>query len=160
MPICHIKITPESRAPSLRSLGSPLTFEVDGDDEHTLTLDHLAMSYPPGFGAAPPGFASQPNGNANSAMDGDFFGQLSQDEIAKKARKWRAGQKRRFNEKRRTGGGAGIDFGKAVSLGGTGRSVLLVVRTQGECGTLIGRFSGGHSDGRCGGVGEVEADDV
>lgn len=46
-------------------------------------------------------------------MEGDFFGQLSPEEIEKKARKWRTGQKRRFNEKRRTGGGAGVDFGKA-----------------------------------------------
>ena len=49
-------------------------------------------------------------------MDGDFFGQLSPEEIEKKSRKWRTGQKRRFNEKRRRGGGAGVDFGKAVSL--------------------------------------------
>jgi len=49
-------------------------------------------------------------------MDGDFFGQLSALEIEKKSRKWRTGQKRRFNEKRRTGGGAGINFGKAVSI--------------------------------------------
>jgi hypothetical protein len=73
------------------------------------------MSAPPGFGA-PPGFppqGSQPNGE--SRMDGDFFGQLSPEEIEKKARKWRTSQKKRFNEKRRTGGGAGVDFGKAVS---------------------------------------------
>ncbi|GFZ44084.1 Complexed with cdc5 protein 6 [Saitozyma sp. JCM 24511] len=71
------------------------------------------MSAPPGFGA-PPGFppqGSQPNGE--SRMDGDFFGQLSPEEIEKKARKWRTSQKKRFNEKRRTGGGAGVDFGKA-----------------------------------------------
>ncbi|WWC70357.1 pre-mRNA-processing-splicing factor 8 [Kwoniella pini CBS 10737] len=74
------------------------------------------MSAPPGFGAAPPGFggsSSQPNGNGESRMDGDFFGQLSQDEIEKKARKWRQSQKRRFDPKRRQGGGGGIDFGKA-----------------------------------------------
>ena len=47
-------------------------------------------------------------------MAGDFFGQLSQDEIAKKSRKWRQTQKKRFNEKRRRGGGGGVDFGKAV----------------------------------------------
>lgn len=49
-------------------------------------------------------------------MDGNFFGQLSQEEIEKKARKWRTSQRKRFNEKRRTGGGAGIDMGKAVSF--------------------------------------------
>ncbi len=69
------------------------------------------MSYPPGFGAALG--SHQPNGD--SRMDGDFFGQLSPEEIEKKSRKWRTGQKRRFNEKRRRGGGAGVDFGKAVS---------------------------------------------
>lgn len=46
-------------------------------------------------------------------MEGDFFGQLSPAEIEKKARKWRTSQKRKYNEKRKTGGGAGIDFGKA-----------------------------------------------
>jgi pre-mRNA-processing factor 8 len=77
------------------------------------------MSAPPGFGA-PPGFAGQPNGGPSSLerMDGDFFGTLSKEEIEKKARKWRAGQKRKFNEKRKAGGGGGIDFGKAVSSGG------------------------------------------
>lgn len=49
-------------------------------------------------------------------MDGDFFGQLSPEEIEKKARKWRTSQKRKYNEKRRKGGGAGVDFGKAVSV--------------------------------------------
>lgn len=49
-------------------------------------------------------------------MDGDFFGQLSKEEIEKKARKWRTTQKRRWNEKRKAGGGGGIDFGKAVSV--------------------------------------------
>lgn len=49
-------------------------------------------------------------------MEGDFFGQLSQEEIDKKARKWRQSQKRRFNSKRRQGGGGGVDFGKAVSI--------------------------------------------
>lgn len=75
------------------------------------------MSAPPGFGA-PPGFAAQPNGGPSSSerMDGDFFGTLSQAEIDKKARKWRTSQKRRFNEKRKAGGGGGIDFGKAVSI--------------------------------------------
>jgi len=48
-------------------------------------------------------------------MEGDFFGQLTPDEIEKKARKWRQSQKKRFNEKRRRGGGGGIDMGKAVS---------------------------------------------
>lgn len=74
------------------------------------------MSAPPGFGGAPPGFP-QPNGNGGGerGMEGDFFGQLSQEEIEKKARKWRTTQKRRFNEKRKAGGGGGIDFGKAVS---------------------------------------------
>ncbi|KAK6910277.1 pre-mRNA-processing-splicing factor 8 [Kwoniella mangroviensis CBS 8507] len=75
------------------------------------------MSAPPGFGnlPPPPGFAQQqPNGEGeDSRMDGDFFGQLSQDEIEKKARKWRQSQKRRFDTKRRQGGGGGIDFGKA-----------------------------------------------
>ncbi|ODN79735.1 pre-mRNA-processing-splicing factor 8 [Cryptococcus amylolentus CBS 6039] len=61
---------------------------------------------PPGF--APPGFPAAPNGS-----EGDFFGNLSQDEIAKKARKWRQSQKRKFDVKRRQGGGGGIDFGKA-----------------------------------------------
>ncbi|KAK4686129.1 pre-mRNA-processing factor 8, partial [Tremellales sp. Uapishka_1] len=65
------------------------------------------MSAPPGFGA-PNG-----NGSAEVRMDGDFFGQLRQEEIDKKARKWRATQKKRFSEKRRKGGGGGIDFGKA-----------------------------------------------
>ncbi|EIW70772.1 hypothetical protein TREMEDRAFT_38390 [Tremella mesenterica DSM 1558] len=46
-------------------------------------------------------------------MEGDFFGQLTPEEIEKKARKWRQSQKRRFNEKRRAGGGGGVDFGKA-----------------------------------------------
>jgi pre-mRNA-processing factor 8 len=46
-------------------------------------------------------------------MDGDFFGQLSAEEVQKKARKWRASQKKRFQEKRRQGGGGGVDFGKA-----------------------------------------------
>lgn len=68
------------------------------------------MSAPPGFGA-PPGF--QPNGE--SRMEGNFFGTLSPEEIEKKAKKWRQSQKRRFNEKRRRGGGAGLDMGKAVS---------------------------------------------
>ncbi|KAK8864279.1 pre-mRNA-processing-splicing factor 8 [Kwoniella newhampshirensis] len=68
---------------------------------------------PPGFSAPPPGFPAQPNGNGEARMDGDFFGQLSQDEIEKKARKWRGAQKRRFNTKRRQGGGGGVDFGKA-----------------------------------------------
>jgi hypothetical protein len=72
----------------------------------------MAMAPPPGFG----GPSQQPNGQI-SRLDGDFFGQLSQDEIAKKARKWRTTQKKRFDEKRRKGGGAGVDFGKAVSLG-------------------------------------------
>jgi pre-mRNA-processing factor 8 len=49
-------------------------------------------------------------------MDGDFFGQMTQEEIDKKSRKWRATQKKRFNEKRRRGGGGGVDFGKAVSV--------------------------------------------
>lgn len=49
-------------------------------------------------------------------MEGDFFGQLSQEEIDKKARKWRQSQRRRFNPKRRQGGGGGVDFGKAVSI--------------------------------------------
>lgn len=48
-------------------------------------------------------------------MEGNFFGTLSPEEIEKKAKKWRQSQKRRFNEKRRRGGGAGIDMGKAVS---------------------------------------------
>jgi pre-mRNA-processing factor 8 len=75
------------------------------------------MSAPPGFGA-PPGFAGQANGGpSQERMDGDFFGTLSKEEIEKKARKWRTSQKRRFNEKRKAGGGGGIDFGKAVSYG-------------------------------------------
>lgn len=69
------------------------------------------MSYPPGFVAASGSYI--PNGE--SRLDGDFFGQLSREEIEKKSRKWRTGQTRRFNEKRRRGGGAGVDFGKAVS---------------------------------------------
>jgi pre-mRNA-processing factor 8 len=81
------------------------------------------MSAPPGFGA-PPGFPAVPaqpqaqaNGNETlSRMDGDFFGQMTQEEIDKKSRKWRATQKKRFNEKRRRGGGGGVDFGKAVSV--------------------------------------------
>lgn len=90
------------------------------------------MAAPPGF-APPPGFGAssagpssqlprqqQPNGNYNpnanmNGMEGDFFGQLSAEEIQKKARKWRTSQKKRFNEKRRRGGGAGVDMGKAVS---------------------------------------------
>jgi hypothetical protein len=48
-------------------------------------------------------------------MEGDFFGTLTQAEIEKKARKWRQSQKRRFDMKRRAGGGGGIDMGKAVS---------------------------------------------
>jgi len=74
------------------------------------------MSYPPGFGVPhgfPAGGSSMPNGNEVSATDGDFYGQLSQEEIDKKARKWRTTQRKRFSEKRKTGGGAGIDFGKA-----------------------------------------------
>ncbi|CAD6590930.1 MAG: pre-mRNA-splicing factor 8, partial [Tremellales sp. Tagirdzhanova-0007] len=67
------------------------------------------MAHPPGFGTSSVPY--QPNGE--SRMDGDFFGQLSPEEIEKKSRKWRTGQKRRFNEKRRRGGGAGVDFGKA-----------------------------------------------
>ncbi|OXB40064.1 pre-mRNA-processing-splicing factor 8 [Cryptococcus neoformans] len=67
---------------------------------------------PPGFGAPPPVFTPQPNGNGDG-MEGDFFGQLSQEEIDKKARKWRQSQRRRFNPKRRQGGGGGVDFGKA-----------------------------------------------
>lgn len=78
-----------------------------------------AMSLPPGFGTgaqAPPGFppsgpSTQTNGDAR--MDGDFFGQLSAEEVQKKARKWRDSQKKRFQEKRRQGGGGGVDFGKA-----------------------------------------------
>ena len=72
------------------------------------------MSAPPGFGA-PPGFSDQPNGGPSTSerMDGDFFGTLSREEIDKKARKWRTSQKRKFNEKRKAGGGGGIDFGKA-----------------------------------------------
>ncbi|KAL1413523.1 pre-mRNA-splicing factor 8 [Vanrija albida] len=66
---------------------------------------------PPGFGALPPGFHA--NGDAAAGMEGDFFGTLSQAEIEKKARKWRQMQKKRFNEKRRLGGGGGIDMGKA-----------------------------------------------
>jgi pre-mRNA-processing factor 8 len=50
-----------------------------------------------------------------NGMEGDFFGQLSAEEIQKKARKWRNSQKKRFNEKRRRGGGAGVDMGKSVS---------------------------------------------
>ena len=83
----------------------------------------LDMSFPPGFtastGAAPPGFptagpSAQPNGSAvQQGMEGDFFGQLSPEEIEKKARKWRQSQKRKYNEKRRKGGGGGVDFGKA-----------------------------------------------
>ncbi|WOO77065.1 Pre-mRNA-processing-splicing factor 8 [Vanrija pseudolonga] len=65
---------------------------------------------PPGFGAVPPGFHA--NGDTRG-MEGDFFGTLSQAEIEKKARKWRQMQKKRFNEKRRLGGGGGIDMGKA-----------------------------------------------
>jgi pre-mRNA-processing factor 8 len=88
------------------------------------------MAAPPGF-APPPGFGAsgagpgpssiaQPNGNYNpdanmNGMEGDFFGQLSAEEIQKKARKWRNSQKKRFNEKRRRGGGAGVDMGKSVS---------------------------------------------
>lgn len=49
-------------------------------------------------------------------MEGDFFGTLTQAEIDKKARKWRQSQKRRFDMKRRAGGGGGIDMGKSVSL--------------------------------------------
>lgn len=74
------------------------------------------MSYPPGFGAPapPPGSGAGPSlPNGDSRMVGDFFGQLSQAEIDKKAQKWRTTQRRRFNEKRKRGGGAGIDFGKA-----------------------------------------------
>lgn len=70
------------------------------------------MSAPPGFGGPSGG---QPNGE--SGMEGDFFGTLTQAEIEKKARKWRQSQKRRFDMKRRAGGGGGIDMGKAVSLG-------------------------------------------
>jgi pre-mRNA-processing factor 8 len=80
------------------------------------------MSAAQGSGMPPPGFpqaqASTANGNGNSVergMEGDFFGQLSKEEIDKKARKWRTTQKRRWNEKRKAGGGGGIDFGKAVS---------------------------------------------
>lgn len=68
------------------------------------------MSAPPGFGGPSSG---QPNGD--SGMEGDFFGTLTQAEIDKKARKWRQSQKRRFDMKRRAGGGGGIDMGKAVS---------------------------------------------
>ena len=78
------------------------------------------MSHPPETGELPPGFSSQgagpsalPNGD-DGRMDGNFFGQLTPQEIEKKARKWRQSQKKRFNEKRRQGGGGGIDFGKAV----------------------------------------------
>lgn len=71
------------------------------------------MSAPPGFGGPSSG---QPNGE--SGMEGDFFGTLTQDEINKKARKWRQSQKRRFDMKRRAGGGGGIDMGKAVSVMG------------------------------------------
>jgi hypothetical protein len=73
------------------------------------------MSAPPGFPAGP-SQQHAPNGDLSAGMDGNFFGQLSQAEIEKKARKWRTSQRKRFNEKRRTGGGAGIDMGKAVSL--------------------------------------------
>lgn len=68
------------------------------------------MSAPPGFGGPSGG---QPNGD--SGMEGDFFGTLTQAEIDKKARKWRQSQKRRFDMKRRAGGGGGIDMGKSVS---------------------------------------------
>lgn len=40
-------------------------------------------------------------------------GSLSRAEIEKKARKWRQSQTRRFSEKRKAGGGGGIDGGKA-----------------------------------------------
>ena len=76
------------------------------------------MSAPPGFGAA----GAQPNGD--SRMEGDFFGTLTQAEIEKKARKWRQGQKRRFDTKRRQGGGGGIDMGKAVSGLGVAAAIL------------------------------------
>ena len=81
------------------------------------------MSYPPAFDGPPPGFGASgsmgpPNGLPNG-MEGNFFGQLSQAEITKKANKWRQTQKKRFNEKRRRGGGGGVDFGKAVSCGST-----------------------------------------
>lgn len=75
------------------------------------------MSAPPGFGSQ----SGQPNGD--SSMEGNFFGTLTQAEIEKKARKWRQGQKKRFNEKRRMGGGGGLDMGKAVSLDGGGRVI-------------------------------------
>ncbi|WVN88199.1 pre-mRNA-processing-splicing factor 8 [Cryptococcus depauperatus CBS 7841] len=68
-------------------------------------------SAPPGFGAPPPIMGVQPNGS--EVTEGNFFGQLSKEEIEKKARKWRASQKKKFNTKRRQGGGGGIDFGKA-----------------------------------------------
>lgn len=61
-------------------------------------------------------------------MEGDFFGQLRQEEIDKKARKWRQSQKRRFNPKRRQGGGGGVDFGKAVSISFVERE-----RTEWQC---------------------------
>lgn len=60
-------------------------------------------------------------------MEGNFFGTLTPAEIEKKARKWRQGQKKRFNEKRRMGGGGGLDMGKAVSL-------EMVWRVVGVCG--------------------------
>lgn len=55
-------------------------------------------------------------------MGGAFDGQptsppehtsLTKAEIEKKARKWRQTQTRRFSEKRKSGGGGGIDGGKA-----------------------------------------------
>lgn len=91
------------------------------------------MSAPPGFGPTP-GPSREPNGE--SRMEGNFFGTLSPAEIEKKAKKWRQSQKRRFNEKRRRGGGAGIDMGKAVSGLGIG---MEEAGLQAACRTRAGR---------------------
>lgn len=127
-------LQPRSHTSSTQSFSLP--------NRPSLSIRKRTMAAPPGF-ALPPGFnppagpssmmgsgsgsghpnGNQPNGNGNynpnanmNGMEGDFFGQLSPEEIKKKAQKWRTSQKKRFNEKRRRGGGAGVDMGKAVSF--------------------------------------------
>lgn len=72
-------------------------------------------SFPPGFGP-PPGFNNNngfPPLDSGASISPLEHTSLSKAEIEKKARKWRQTQTRRFSEKRKQGGGGGIDGGKA-----------------------------------------------
>lgn len=70
------------------------------------------MAFPPGFGP-PPGFANAGPSNLGGSTSPGEIPSLTQEQIQKKARKWKQSQTKKYSEKRKLGGGGGIDGGKA-----------------------------------------------